>query len=227
MTSNPSSIPRRYSFGPYTLDAVRRLLWREGTLVPLTPKTVDVLAVLIERHGEVVEKDDLLRFVWPNAVVEENNLARHISTLRKALQQRRGQHDFISTIPGRGYMFVSPVVETDEVLPGHTLVRQLEPRETTGPEAVATADLTTPSAGIPSNTAVEALGPSDTSPASYARIALAGLAASVVLAGAAGVVLYSSLVHDPGRSRPELRQLTFDPGVQRDPTWSPDGASLA
>lgn len=227
MTSNSSSIHRRYTFGPYTLDSVRRLLWREGTLVPLTPKAVEVLAVLVERPGEVVEKDDLLRFVWPNAVVEENNLARHISTLRKALQQRRGQHDFISTIPGRGYMFVSPVVETDEVPPANTLVRQPEPPETTGPDAVATADLTTPSAGIPSNTRVEAVGPSGIRAASFARIALAGLAASVVLAGAAGAVLYSGHVKDPGPSRPELRQLTFDPGVQRDPTWSPDGASLA
>jgi DNA-binding winged helix-turn-helix (wHTH) protein len=203
MASNSSSIHRRYTFGPYTLDTVRRLLWREGTLVPLTPKAVEVLAVLVERPGEVVEKDDLLRFVWPNAVVEENNLARHISTLRKALQQRRGQHDFISTIPGRGYMFVSPVVETDEVPPPHTLVRQPEPPETTGPDAVATADLTTRSAGIPSDTAVEAAGPSDIRAASFARIALAGLAASVVLAGAAGVVLYSGRVKDPGASRPE------------------------
>ena len=82
----------------------------------MTPKTADVLRVLIERRGEVVDKSDLLHFVWPNTVVEENNLARHISTLRKILQERRGQHDIISTIPGHGYMFVAPVTELhDEV----------------------------------------------------------------------------------------------------------------
>jgi DNA-binding winged helix-turn-helix (wHTH) protein len=101
MTSDSSSVGRRYSFGPYTLDPVRRLLWGDGALVALTPKTVDVLTVLVERHGTSVEKDELLRFVWPNAVVEENNLPRHISILRKALQQQRGQHDFICTIPRR------------------------------------------------------------------------------------------------------------------------------
>src|SRR5918994_7463454 len=115
MNSDSSSVYRRYSFGPYTLDPMRRLLWRHGALVALTPKTVEVLSVLVERHGTIVEKDDLLRFVWPNAVVEENNLPRHISMLRKALQQRRGQHDFISTVPGRGYMFVAAVAECDDV----------------------------------------------------------------------------------------------------------------
>jgi hypothetical protein len=91
MTSDSSSIYRRYSFGPYTLDPMRRLLRHDGALMPLTPKTVDVLSALVERHGTVVAKDDLLRFVWPNAVVEENNLPRQVSILRKALQQRRGQ----------------------------------------------------------------------------------------------------------------------------------------
>jgi DNA-binding winged helix-turn-helix (wHTH) protein len=115
MTGNSSSGHRLLSFGPYTLDTMRRLLWRDGTLVALTPKTVDVLSVLVERHGSIVGKDDLLRFVWPNAVVEENNLARHISILRTALQQRRGQHDFISTIPGRGYIFVAAVTEIKDL----------------------------------------------------------------------------------------------------------------
>ena len=119
MTRNSSSVLRRYTFGPYTLDPIRRLLWRDGTLVPLTPKTVDVLAALVERHGQVVDKDDLLRFVWPNTVVEENNLARHISILRKALQQRRGQHDFISTIPGHGYLFVPAVAIVDHDVGTH------------------------------------------------------------------------------------------------------------
>jgi Tol biopolymer transport system component/DNA-binding winged helix-turn-helix (wHTH) protein len=226
MTSNPSSIHRRYSFGPYTLDAVRRLLWREGTLVPLTPKTVDVLAVLIERHGEVVEKDDLLRFVWPNAVVEENNLARHVSTLRKALQQRRGQHDFISTIPGRGYMFVSPVVEVDEIANGHAIMHQPNALEAVGPAAVTAVDVSTASDGLASPE-LAADGHGGTKPPSFVRITMTGVAASLILAAATGAVIYSSRGAEVRRSRPELRQLTFDPGVQRDPTWSPDGTWLA
>src|SRR5687767_1959564 len=137
MTGNSSSGHRLLSFGPYTLDTMRRLLWRDGTLVALTPKTVDVLSVLVERHGSIVGKDDLLRFVWPNAVVEENNLARHISILRKALQQRRGQHDFISTIPGHGYMFVAPVEEVDEAAVTPVQAFEVVAEEEAGAEAAA------------------------------------------------------------------------------------------
>src|SRR5688500_3555938 len=105
MSKNYSVCSRRYRFGRYTLDPGRRLVWCDGVLLQLTPKAVEVLSVLVERHGQVVEKGDLLNFVWPNAIVEENNLARHVSTLRKALHEQRGHHDFISTIPGHGYMF--------------------------------------------------------------------------------------------------------------------------
>ena len=77
-----------YEFGPFHVDAVKGLLLRDGELVSLTPKAFDILLVLVENHGEVLTKDELMRAVWPDTVVEENNLARNISTLRKALVSR-------------------------------------------------------------------------------------------------------------------------------------------
>ena len=104
-----------YAFGPFVVDPVKRRLWREDLLVPITSKTFDVLVVLLERRGHVVSKDELLNRVWPNTAVNENNLARQISSLRRALGQRPDQHDFIVTIPGHGYRFVATVQDVPDV----------------------------------------------------------------------------------------------------------------
>ena len=100
-----------YVFGPFVVDSVKRRLQRHNSVVVLAPKAFEVLLTLIERRERIVGKDELLRTVWPDAVVEENNLARHISTLRKALDERLTEHNYIVTIPGRGYRFVATVEE--------------------------------------------------------------------------------------------------------------------
>lgn len=69
----------------FTVDAVRLRLWKDGRLVPVTAKPFEVLLVLLERRDRVVTKDELLDRVWPNATVQENNLARQVATLRRAL----------------------------------------------------------------------------------------------------------------------------------------------
>ena len=98
-----------YRFGPFRLVPRERLLYCQGEPVPLTPKALETLCVLVERHGRLVTKDDLLREVWPDVVVEENNLAQHISMLRRTLAQAGGDGPFIETVPKRGYRFVAPV----------------------------------------------------------------------------------------------------------------------
>jgi Tol biopolymer transport system component/DNA-binding winged helix-turn-helix (wHTH) protein len=98
-----------YAFGPFVVDSVKRQLWRERRLVPITSKTFDVLVVLLEQRDHIVSKDELLNRVWPDTAVNENNLARQVSSLRRALGQRPDQHDFVVTIPGNGYRFVAPV----------------------------------------------------------------------------------------------------------------------
>jgi DNA-binding winged helix-turn-helix (wHTH) protein len=102
---------RCYAFGPFRVDVGKRLLKRDDVPVPLTPKAFDILVLFLQHRGEVVEKDDLVREIWRGQVVEENNIARHISTLRKALDDGPGMHRWIATIPGRGYQFInSPVM---------------------------------------------------------------------------------------------------------------------
>lgn len=105
------SASRHYVFGPYSIDPARRLLARGSDPVPLTARAFDVLLALLERHGETVEKDDLLRRVWPDTIVQEANLSQQIFTIRKLLGQC-DDRPYIATVPRRGYRFVADVVET-------------------------------------------------------------------------------------------------------------------
>lgn len=112
-----------YAFGPFVVDLVKRTLCREGRPVPLTSKTFDVLVVLLEHRDHIVSKDELLNRVWPDTAVNENNLARQISSLRRALGQRPDQHDFVVTIPGNGYRFVAPVQNVQTLPDAHQELR--------------------------------------------------------------------------------------------------------
>ena len=103
-----------YEFGPFQLDPPERLLRCEGHTVPITPKAFDLLVVLVERCGHLVDKDELLRIVWQGSFVEEGNLAVTVSHLRKALSDDRGQHKYIETVSKRGYRFVAGVKRVDD-----------------------------------------------------------------------------------------------------------------
>src|SRR5499426_4626178 len=98
-----------YEFGPYRLDAAERLLSRDGEVVPLQPKVFELLLALAERPGRLLEKDELMKAVWPDTVVEEVNLANNISILRKTMGANGQQ--YIETAPKRGYRFVAEVRE--------------------------------------------------------------------------------------------------------------------
>lgn len=98
-----------YEFGEFRLDATKRLLLREGGIVPLMPKCFDVLLLLVSRHGQIVSKDELMSRVWPDTIVEENNLNVNVSLLRKTLGEKPNDHQFIVTVPGSGYQFVAEV----------------------------------------------------------------------------------------------------------------------
>jgi Tol biopolymer transport system component/DNA-binding winged helix-turn-helix (wHTH) protein len=97
-----------YDFGPFRLDLKTRMLLRDGVYVPLTPKALETLAVLIENSGRIVDKEELLRLVWPGAFIEEATLAKTVSILRKALGEDEGHH-YIDTVPKRGYRFAAKV----------------------------------------------------------------------------------------------------------------------
>ena len=95
-----------YDFGPFHADTVRRLLLRDGQSVPVTSKVFDTLEVLLRNRDRVLEKEELLKEIWPNSFVEESNLTQNVSTLRKALCELPGEHRYIATVPGKGYRFV-------------------------------------------------------------------------------------------------------------------------
>ena len=103
-----------YEFGPFRLNAAERLLLRDGESVPLTPKAFDLLLALVEHHGRLLEKDELLKLVWPGTFVEEANLSYNISHIRKALGDGENGQKFIETVPKRGYRFVASVKEVEE-----------------------------------------------------------------------------------------------------------------
>lgn len=106
MSQPPGAVHR---FGPFRYDSAQRLLFRNDELIPLVPKAIDTLHVLLERRGEVVGKAELMKAVWPGCVVEEVGLARNISLLRKALGD--DGEAYIETIAKRGYRFTAEVVQ--------------------------------------------------------------------------------------------------------------------
>jgi DNA-binding winged helix-turn-helix (wHTH) protein len=99
-----------YLFDGFQLDVTRRKLISSGGLVqPLNSRAMDALLLLVANAGELVEKRRLMQTIWPNAVVEDNNLNQCILAVRKALGEVAGSNRYIMTVPGRGYRFVSPV----------------------------------------------------------------------------------------------------------------------
>jgi TolB-like protein len=105
----PSAVT--YEFGDFSLDVGRRVLQLKaaGRALPLTAKAFEMLVYLVEHPGELLDKSHLLKALWPNTVVEENNLNQNISLLRRVLGECPGEYRFIVTVPGRGYRFIADV----------------------------------------------------------------------------------------------------------------------
>src|SRR5580700_5632768 len=123
-----------YEFGPFRVDAEKETLLRAGEPVPLTPKTFQILLVLVRRNKELVTKDELMKAVWPDTFVEEANLSRNIFMLRKALGESPEDHRYVLTVPGRGYRFAEDVrlvleAEVNIVAASHSKV-QIQVKET-------------------------------------------------------------------------------------------------
>jgi DNA-binding winged helix-turn-helix (wHTH) protein len=100
-----------FEFGPFLLDAAQRLLMRHDKPVPLTPKAFETLLALVQNSGRILEKEELLKLVWPDAFVEQATLSQNIFTLRKALGLTEDGRQYIDTIPRRGYRFAADVTK--------------------------------------------------------------------------------------------------------------------
>ncbi len=124
---------KTFSFAEFELDTAKRLLLKAGQPLALNPKAFDLLTVLVNNHGQILSKDELLDRVWEGSFVEENNLTVHISALRKIFGEKKGEHQFIATIPGKGYKFVAEIRNGD----GNFLVKV---KESLLPKSVKLAD---------------------------------------------------------------------------------------
>ena len=229
----PSPDNHLYEFGPFALDARSRILLRDGVTVRLTPKAFETLLVLIHHGVQVVEKEQLLKEVWPDTFVEEGSLSRNIHELRKALGDDSSQPSYIETIPKRGYRFLAPLKISDvaqiapvsvsgetTVIEKHTFARVLseEFEESEPPSEIEPSPARlTPARVITRRTKI------------FVLVASAVLA--LVLVGAMKAVLYlkrhATSTAPVSRAKSTLLRLTNNNAVDAGPTWSPDGSRIA
>jgi DNA-binding winged helix-turn-helix (wHTH) protein/TolB-like protein/Flp pilus assembly protein TadD len=140
-----------YEFGDFRLDTGKRLLRRlDGTTVPLTPRVFETLLYMVEHHDTVLDKEQLMEAVWPDSIVEENNLSQNISTLRRIFGETPGSHSYIVTVPGRGYRFVAEV--RDQTDNGSATVKAEEATSQTSPENRTGAAAAKGQQGLPGRT---------------------------------------------------------------------------
>ena len=124
-----------YEFGGFRLNPAEGQLLRDGQAVTLTPKAFEALVLLVENRGHLLEKDELMKALWPDTFVEEANLAHHIWRLRRVLEDTKDDERYIETVPKRGYRFVAAVTsindhEAGEIIEQHTITRLVAERET-------------------------------------------------------------------------------------------------
>ncbi|HZT57076.1 MAG TPA: winged helix-turn-helix domain-containing protein [Pyrinomonadaceae bacterium] len=195
-----------YEFGPFRLDAERHRLLRGGELVPLAPKDLETLLVLVRRAGEMLEREELMSAVWAGSFVEDANLTVAVSHLRKALGQDGGE--YIETIPRVGYRFVADVREVREepapspaalVVEKHTLSQTVIEEEFVqdepGEAALAASAAVEPVAGVvaPPVASAKALPSASASPTANPPkriVARVAAVAAVVALAVAGVFAY-------------------------------------
>ncbi len=176
-------IKQIYEFGPFHLDMSERVLLKDGAPVAVTPKALETLIVLVEHSGHIVEKEELMKAVWPDAFVEEGSLTRNISVLRKILNNGQEEGQYIETLPRRGYRF-SPSVrkltegEDEIVVERHAILR-----------------ITTEEEGVETEPENKLLA----KPKSLMRRHPIGLALALIALVAAGTTLY---LLAPGNTKP-------------------------
>src|SRR5688500_18028169 len=109
--------PRKiYNFDGYRLDPLKRKLERDGHGIHLPAKAFDLLVVMAENSGTLMEREKLFELLWPSQFVEESNLSVTVSALRKALGEQKGKERYIVTIPRQGYRFIADVTSEEPLI---------------------------------------------------------------------------------------------------------------
>src|SRR4051812_24945208 len=106
-------VNRFYEFGDFRLDSLKRTLLKNGENVPLKGKAFDLLLFLVKSEGEILTHDQILESVWEGTFVEQANLKKNISTLRKVLDEHPEESNYIQTLPKKGYRFIANVYIPD------------------------------------------------------------------------------------------------------------------
>lgn len=221
-----------YEFGPFRLDPVKRRLLRDGEPVPLTPKAFETLLALVEQGGRTVEKEELMRRVWPGTVVEENNLNQNITALRRCLGDSRRASQYIATIPGLGYRFVAEVKTAPSFEAGRA-----DDDGGRGDEAItAVNDAET---GAPAPYMEERELPASTEPApapaeftfaapkSRSKVAAAAAVVALVLVGTAALALFWTYRRAGGAAAGEVQVTNLTrTGTAGRAAISPDGRHI-
>jgi Tol biopolymer transport system component/DNA-binding winged helix-turn-helix (wHTH) protein len=216
MTVAEGHASQYYEFGPFRLAPVEHRLYRDGEIVLLPPKEFDLLLLLVRNSGQVLDRERLIKSLWPNTVVEEANLNVHISALRKALAENHGEHQYIETLPRLGYRFIAPVTEVNEsgkgIVPNpQTLIESQNFNQQNRPAAQDRSDWFSRH-----RTAAVTL------PLWLLAIAFLGILAVLFFKSSRPATIVSV-----GESPLNIVPLTTYPGRELQPSFSPDGNQIA
>ena len=224
-----------YEFGPFRLDPVKRRLLRDGAPIPLTPKAFDTLFELVRQSGKTIDKDDLMKEVWPDAIVEENNLTQNISALRRLLGDTRQDRQYIATIPGSGYRFVAEVKRSPQREADATLEESQQSSLIVEPgidqhkgKQIEKSD----SMAIGSQTLFASVPSSGESIIAFLKRhkKIAVLALVLILNGVAGIAFWIYEIVGPGRTETSANEIDITPltrtGTVGSAAISPDGKQI-
>ena len=196
MTSHISDL---YEFGACRLDVQRRVLTRDGHPVSLTPKTFELLLLLVQSQGRALSKQQLMSALWSDTFVDEANLSFQISALRKALGD--GASQWVETIPKHGYRFAGDVI----AIPAG------------GDDAAKSEALASASSHATDKVAHRP----------YVWPWIITMAVLIVIIAASWVVLLTRSTEEVRAKVPVTIPLTTDPGYETTPSFSPDGSQVA
>jgi len=230
------------------MDARSRILLKDGATVRLTPKAFDTLFVLVQHASQVVQKEQLLREVWPDIFVDEGSLSHNIHGLRKALGDDSSEPRYIETIPKRGYRFVAPVkisqpdaaqigfsglADDAPVIEKHTYARVIsdEFEDTDIPREIHEAELPAQQAPLWPAVPTQALTSGVVTNQHKKRAIQVAVVAGALLASAIAAFVYLTHVADTpppvSRAKNTLVMLTDNSAMDTRPAWSPDGMKVA
>lgn len=212
-----------FVFSEYRLDVREHRVWRGNALVPLSPKTFELLVVMVQGAGRLLEKDYLLRSVWPDSYVQDANLSVHVANLRKVLGKAPDVEQFIETVPRVGYRFVAPV---SRLLHSEN-VPQTSPESRSSGSAQATIpsqpeDFDSSAVGV----SVALPSPREI-PRSFRRLFLT-LFIMMACGACIFILWFTAMRHGPtAENGTSTRPLTSTPGLFLQPSFSSDGQELA